>query len=90
MASTRLFNSIGKYSCRVKNMFVIERSTMLFEFDRSGRIGIGIALAGGVINSMLYNGTSVEYQMLTIFIVLLMCSSRWWTSCSYFRSFSRC
>ena len=47
MASSRLFNSLGKRFERL-------------DFDRRikflGRVGLGIAIAGGVINSMLYNG----------------------------------
>jgi hypothetical protein len=47
MASSRLFNNLGK-------------SFEELDFDQRieflGRFGLGIAIAGGVINSMLYNG----------------------------------
>ena len=31
-------------------------------FNRIGQIGLGLALTGGVINSALYNGKSVDRQ----------------------------
>ncbi len=47
MASSRLFNNLGK-------------SFEGLDFDQRieflGRFGLGIAITGGVINSMLYNG----------------------------------
>ncbi len=69
MASSRLFNSIGKinnknkielfiktskinYICHKLKFIVLFKSWFFF----LGRIGIGLAIAGGVINSMLYNG----------------------------------
>jgi len=51
MSAARLLNSIGK-----------KRSTKSISkewkviFLLIGRLGIGLAIAGGVVNSMLYNG----------------------------------
>jgi hypothetical protein len=47
MASSRLFNNIGK------RLWVVYFSRRIWYL---GRIGIGLAVAGGVANSMLYNG----------------------------------
>ena len=53
MASSRLFNNIGKKCHQASD----QKVRVIFLFV--GRIGLGVALAGGVINSMLYNGNKI-------------------------------
>ncbi len=57
MASSRLFNSLGK-----RFFFLIFYSNKRIEC--LGRIGIGLAVAGGVINSMLYNGNELDENVV--------------------------
>ena len=60
MASSRLFNNIGKI---LRQYFI-----SIEEFSVLGRIGIGLAIAGGVINSMLYNGKYEKIKKKTCFL----------------------
>jgi uncharacterized membrane protein YeiH len=63
MATSRLFNSIGKKNPSIWNYSVF----ILFLL---GSIGIGLAVAGGVINSMLYNG---NYCVFTNIVYATIC-----------------
>jgi len=40
-------------------------------FNSIGRLGIGLAIAGGVINSMLYNGLFVNIDFIVLKSVFL-------------------
>ncbi len=50
----------------------IEDLILIEEFGYLGRIGIGLAIAGGVINSMLYNGNKSKENFVNGWICVLV------------------
>ncbi len=61
MASSRLFNSIGK------RLWVVYFQRRIWYL---GRIGLGLAVAGGVVNSMLYNGNELKEKNVWVYLYL--------------------
>lgn len=72
------------------NFFRTHRKTMAQLFNRIGQIGVGLALAGGVVNSALYNGLLLDIDLLNPILcsihVFIQPFSRWWTSGCHIRS----
>jgi len=40
-------------------------------FNRLGQLGLGVALAGGVVNSALYNGAVFPIPLIISYIIFL-------------------
>lgn len=63
-------------------------------FNRIGQLGLGLCLAGGVVNSALYNGLLLLLHFIAFCVSInlkfqIRQHSRWWSSSCNIRSIPR-